>query len=133
MQSPKSYVLVLNQESEEDSQRMALLLKRLKCPVVVATSADQAMSIAMQSPPYLVILVGNHRGWSRPLVDNLRKATGIHCSTILALNESHAPSWLHQEDNPGFDGFLVKPVNADVLSSLVQSAWVRQTYCSAVG
>jgi AmiR/NasT family two-component response regulator len=51
--------------------------------------------------------------------------------TIVALTDVHAPSWLRQEENPGLDGFLVKPLNRDILSSLVQSAWIRQAYCSS--
>lgn len=84
-----------------------------------------------EAPPCLLILAGGHQHWSTALVDQLRGISGIGASTIVALTDIHAPSWLRQEDNPGIDGFLVKPLDPEVLTSLVQSAWVRQTCCSA--
>ncbi|NJO42923.1 MAG: response regulator [Cyanobacteria bacterium CRU_2_1] len=97
--------------------------------MVVASSADQAMAKAKQSPPSLIILSGNQQDWSQTLISRLRTiANHSGGIMIVALTDSHAPSWLRQEENPGLDGFLVKPLNGDVLTSLVQSAWARQTY-----
>ncbi len=130
MKLSQSYVLVLDQQSD-DVQLLESLLGKLRCPVVVARSTDQAVASMSQSAPYLIILTGNHQSWSQTLVNDLRgivKACGV---TIVALTECHAPSWLHQEENPGFDGLLVKPLSGDVLTSVIQSAWARQNYCSA--
>lgn len=128
MKPSRSYVLVLNQDSN-DLNLLKFSLQKMSCPVVVAHSAAQAIATATQAPPYLVILVGNQNHWTTQLIKELRKIAN-HCGmTIVALTDFHAPSWMPQEENPGLDGFLVKPLNCDVLLSLVQSARARQSYC----
>ena len=125
MKSSKSYVLVIDQGSD-DLHRLEFLLKQLRCPVEVVYSTDQAMTKARQLPPCLMILAGNQHHWSKSSISRFRHVADCSGTTIVALTDFHAPSWLRQEDNPGVDGFLVKPLNGDVLNSLVQSAWVRQ-------
>jgi CheY-like chemotaxis protein len=130
MEQLQNYILILDHGSD-DLQLIESLLGHLRCPLVVASSPEQAMARASQAPPYLLILIGNQHHWSKPLVHQFRSLADACGITIVALTDVHAPSWLRQEDNPGLDGFLVKPLNRDILSSLVQSAWVRQTYCSS--
>ncbi len=126
MKSTQSYVLVLDQGSDY-LQGLEFLMTQLKCPVVVAHSATQAIARVSQTPPYLIILAGNPKNWSRNLLSEFRQRVSARKTTIVALTDFHDPSWLHQEENPGLDGFLVKPLNGDVLISVVQSAWMRQT------
>ncbi|WP_204154060.1 response regulator [Leptolyngbya sp. CCY15150] len=131
MKFSQSYVLVLDHQ-RDDVQQLRSILKRLRCPVVIVRSVEQAIATALETPPYLIILAGSHQTWPEHLVNDLRR---IHqqCSiTIVALTDCNAPSWLPQEENPGFDGFLVKPLNGDVMVSLVQSAWARQACCSTM-
>ncbi|MBF2000236.1 MAG: hypothetical protein IGS50_20595 [Synechococcales cyanobacterium C42_A2020_086] len=123
------YILVLDQDSD-DLQMLEALQSRVRCPLVVTSSPDQAMAKMGQSPPSLLILTGNHQSWSASFVRRLRTMANACGIVIVGLTDVHAPSWLRQEDNPGLDGFLVKPLNCDILTSLLQSAWVRQTYCS---
>lgn len=130
MKSSKSYILVLDQDSNY-LQALEFLMHQLKCPMVVAYSAAQAIATVSHTSPYLIILAGHQRHWSKSLVSEFRRRTTCGETTIVALTDSHAPSWLPQEENPGLDGFLVKPLNGEVLSSVVQSAWVRQTYSVA--
>jgi AmiR/NasT family two-component response regulator len=130
MEQLQNYILILG-EGSDDLQIIETLLGHLRCPIVVATSPEQAMAKASQVPPYLLILIGDQQDWSKPLLHQFRSLANARGITIVALTDVHAPSWLRQEDNPGVDGFLVKPLNQDILSSLVQSAWVRQTYCSS--
>jgi CheY-like chemotaxis protein len=127
MKSPRNYVLVLGRQSD-DLLGLESLLKRLRCSVAIASSEAQAMDQVSQDPPYLVILAGNHQNWSQALVHRLRNLGKASSITIVALTDSHTPSWLTQEENPGFDGFLVKPISGDILSSLIHSARARQTY-----
>jgi CheY-like chemotaxis protein len=127
MKSPRNYVLVLGRQSD-DLLGLESLLKRLRCSVAIASSEAQAMDQVSQDPPYLVILAGNHQNWSQALVHQLRNLGEASSITIVALTDSHTPSWLTQEENPGFDGFLVKPISGDILSSLIHSARARQTY-----
>ncbi len=132
MKSPynsHNYVLVLEQNSE-DLQRLELLFHRLSCSMVVTNSAAQAVATASQVPPYLIILSGSQSAWSESLIHQFRNIADACDGTILALTDSHAPSWQRQEDNPGFDGFLVKPLHGDVLVSLLQSALARKSYSS---
>ena len=131
MEGFENYVLVLGKESD-DLNALESLLNRLRCSVAIANSEDQAVARASQTLPYLVILDGDRQNWSPRLVRELRQRANICGTTIVALTDFNAPRWLHQEDNPGIDGFLVKPINGDVLSSLVQSARAKQTCCDTV-
>ncbi|WAL58107.1 response regulator [Thermocoleostomius sinensis] len=125
-----SYVLVLDQDSR-NLQSLGSLLTQLQCPVVIARSFDQALEEASQTPPYLIILSGGQQNWTKALVQKLRNVSNSSdCVTIVALTDFQVSNWLSQEENPDLDGFLVNPLNSDILVSLVQSAWVRQTYCS---
>jgi DNA-binding NarL/FixJ family response regulator len=127
MKFSQSYVLILAQPSD-DLQMLESLLERLKCPSIVTHSPEQALAQANQDPPYLMIFAGSHPKWLQMRVNDLRSNLANAGSiTIVALTDFHVPKWLHQEDNPGFDGFLVKPLSSDVLTSLLQSAWARQT------
>src|SRR3712207_5379361 len=107
MQSISSYVLVLSQQSD-DLDILKSLLGRLCCAVSVASSEAQAVAQANQELPYLVILSGDRHTWSQSLVCHLRSMTRTCNTTIVALTDCHAPSWLPQEENPGVYGFLVK-------------------------
>jgi DNA-binding NarL/FixJ family response regulator len=135
MKSPHSshnYVLVLEQNSD-DLHRLEDLFHRLSCSTVVTNSADQAVARASQAPPYLIILSSSQNTWSESLIHQFRNIADACDGTILALTDSHIPSWQHQEDNPGFDGFLVKPLHGDVLVSLLQSALAKKSYsCEAL-
>jgi CheY-like chemotaxis protein len=129
MKQTQKYVLVLGQDART-LQMLGTLLDQLKYPMVVADSLDQAMVRASQAPPLMIILSG-HQNWTQTLIKRLRNvANSSNKITIVALTEFHSPSWLHQDENPGVDGFLVKPIESDVLFSLLQSAWARQTYCT---
>lgn len=123
------YVLLLDQEPE-DLQCLTTELSQLHCPVRVASSTEQIMETARELPPCLVILGGHQRNWSQPLVRQFRNTAALRWATIVALTDCHTPSWCHQEDNPGLDGFLVKPLSPEILTSLVQSAWARHA-CAA--
>ncbi len=94
--------------------------------VQIACSEEQAVVQATEKPPFLVILTGDHQSWSQRLLHELRTQATAQAMTLIALTDFHAPSWVHQEENPGFDGFLVNPISSEVLSSLVQSAYTRQ-------
>jgi CheY-like chemotaxis protein len=127
----RNYVLVLDQQSD-DLQTLESSLEQLSCSIVVTHSAEQMLAKATQSTPTLVILSGNDYEWSPALRKGLRHMAETRGVMIVALTDCHAPSWLRQEENPGLDGFLVKPLSCDVLTSLVQSAWIRQAcYISA--
>ncbi len=126
MISSQQYVLVLDPQCD-DNRLLRTLFESLRCPMVIANSADQVMAKISQSPPYLVILAGNLQALSQNWVSDLRTTADVFGITLLALSDRHAPDWVHQDENPGFDGFLVKPISDDVLNSLVQSARVRQT------
>ena len=130
MEPLQNYILIFDQGTD-DLQVLESLLGHLRCPLVVASSVEQAMAKAKQAPPYLLILIGAQQSWSQPLVHQFRGLADRCGITIVALTDVHAPSWLRQEDNPGVDGFLVKPLNPDILTSVVQSAWVRQSFCMA--
>jgi AmiR/NasT family two-component response regulator len=128
MESPLGYILLLAQHPYQ----ARVLLSLLACSsysVAIAGSEEQAVVQTVQHPPFLIILAGDHRRWSQTLLQELRYRANTYRITLVALTDCHAPSWVHQEENPGFDGFLVNPLSHEVVSSLVQSAYTRQTCC----
>ncbi|MGF1498895.1 MAG: two-component system response regulator, partial [Elainellaceae cyanobacterium] len=127
MKNFQDYVLVLEQQSE-DAHSLKLLLEPLRCPLVIASSPEQAIARLNHSTPYLVILIGNHQSWPPALVAQLRQAADAVGSTIVALTDYHAPNWPSQEENRLFDGFLVKPLDEEVLTSLIQAARARHAF-----
>lgn len=131
MKLSKNYILLLERHSD-DLTGLKSWLERMRYPVVVTHSTEQMMAIASQASPYLVILAGFDQEWSEGMVNQLRSFAATGCITIIALTDTHSPSWLRQEENPGFDGFLVKPVQSDILASLVYSARARQNCHSVV-
>ncbi len=126
MSSSHGYVLVLD-PSRGYPLDAHPLETQLPYPVFIANSAEQAVDRALRTPPSLVILVGDDaQHWSAPLVEQLRRNTGIANLTIVALTNSSSPQWNHLEETPGLDGFLVKPLSSEILNSLVESAFARR-------
>ncbi len=131
MESASGYILLL----AEHPRQVRVLMSLLGCSrhsVAIACSAEQAVTQVNEKPPFLIILAGDHQNWSQTLLHELRTRASAHPVTLVALTDFHAPRWIHQEENPGFDGFLVSPLSSEVLSSLVQSAYTRQT-CYSIG
>ncbi|NJP09918.1 MAG: hypothetical protein HC866_10905 [Leptolyngbyaceae cyanobacterium RU_5_1] len=123
------YILLLARHPRQ-ARILASLLRCSRYSVAIACSEEQAVVQASEYPPFLVILTGDHQSWSQNLLNELRTHAKTQQITLVALTDFHAPSWIHQEENPGFDGFLVSPISSEVLSSLVQSAYTRQSCCS---
>jgi AmiR/NasT family two-component response regulator len=131
MESVSGYILLL----AEHPRQVRVLMSLLGCSshsVAIACSAEQAVTQVNEKPPFLIILAGDHQNWSQTLLHELRTRASAYPVTLVALTDFHAPRWIHQEENPGFDGFLVSPLSSEVLSSLVQSAYTRQT-CYSIG
>ncbi|NJL86590.1 MAG: hypothetical protein HC886_12400 [Leptolyngbyaceae cyanobacterium SM1_1_3] len=104
MKRTQGYILLLEPPCE-DLELVQASLERLSCQVFVADTVDQAIAQVDQSVPYLIILGGSQQ-WSQPLISKLRQKTKTQTDvTIVALTDSNEPRWLHQEDNPGLDGF----------------------------
>ncbi|MBW4692537.1 MAG: hypothetical protein KME27_12310 [Lyngbya sp. HA4199-MV5] len=131
MQSLSSDILLLAKQPRE----VHVLASLLRCSSYSVTSAgteEEAIAHLTRQPPFLIILAGDHQNWSHTLLQDLRTYASTHRTTFVALTDFHAPRWMHQEENPGFDGFLVYPLSSEVLTSLVQSAQTRQAFCLAV-
>lgn len=122
-----SYILLLAKQPHKLSV-LASLLGHSCHSVAIASSEEQAIAHTLRHPPFLIIMAGDHENWSQTVLRELRNHANSHHITLVALTDSHAPSWIRQEENPGFDGFLVHPISREVLSSLVQSAYTRQTF-----
>ncbi|MBD2019868.1 response regulator [Leptolyngbya sp. FACHB-36] len=120
------YILLLAKQPYQ-VRILASILGRSDYSVAIANSEEQAVAQTVQHPPFLIILAGEHHNWSQAMLRELRTHANLHHITLVALTDFHAPSWIHQEENPGFDGFLVNPISSEILSSLVQSAYARQT------
>jgi DNA-binding NarL/FixJ family response regulator len=125
-----SYILLLAKHPYE-ACNLASLLGCSNYSVAIANSEEQAVAHTAQHPPFLIIFAGDHQNWSRTLLRELRSHANAHRITLLALTDFHTPKWMRQEENPGFDGFLVSPISTEILSLLVQSAHTRQICCPA--
>ena len=119
------YILILDTETRGHREIHPLEMQ-LQYPIYIAKSAEQAISRAWQSPPSLVILIGDSaQHWPNALVKTLRQHTHTQNLTIVALTNSTSPHWSYLEETPGLDGFLVKPLSTDIVKSLVESASAR--------
>ncbi|MBT9315451.1 response regulator [Leptothoe spongobia] len=126
MNSSNGYILWLGQRLGADMMAQSLS-HQVEGTVFVAHSTDQAVARIEQSIPYLVILSGAYQNWSQAFVNRLRETVKPLGTTIVALTQSHEPSWSPQEEHPGIDGFLVEPLSQDVLHLLVESAVAKTT------
>jgi CheY-like chemotaxis protein len=122
------YILVLAPDYQE-IRNIHAIEADLPYPVVVARSAEQALTQLGQGKPCLVILVDqNGPSWPQRLVRHLRQTSPAPEMTIVALTDSTSPQWNHTEDTPELDGFLVRPLSLDIVKSLVESAHARQSW-----
>ena len=127
---PLSYILLLAQQPQQ--AQVLLSLFRGSCyDVAIAGSEEQAIHHVNQRPPFLIILFGDPSHWSANLLHHFRAYCPDKQVTLVALTDFHTPRWVHQEENPGFDGFFVAPLSLEVATSLVQSAYTRQVCFSA--
>lgn len=120
-----TYILLLAPQIEE-LQGLESLLQQVALDVEIVDTADQALDRVSQSPPCLVILQEDLR--SEATIYRLRRIANADRMTLVIVTETDSPSWLHQDQHPDVDGFLVKPLSSDVLFSLIHSASARQ-YC----
>lgn len=130
MQLPSSDILLLTKQPHR-TRALASLLHYSSYSIASVSSEEQALIQMTQQPPFLIILAGDHQNWSQTLLQELRLFANKHRTTFVALTDFHAPRWMHQEENPGFDGFLVSPLSSEVLLALVESAQTRQAFCLA--
>lgn len=126
MNRSHNYILVLSPQHSSDPVVQSLMGK-IADTVFIAQSADQAVARIEQGIPYLVILSGAQQSWAPALVSRLRETVKPLVTTIVALTQSHEPSWSPHEDHPDIDGFLVEPISQDILSLLVKSAAAKTT------
>ena len=122
-----SPVLVIDLQLD-DLLVLQTLLRQLHYPSVVACTAHQALRYAQYLSPSLMILANQTPQWTESYLQRLRTITGHQHATLLLLGDQHDPHWLPMEDNPGLDGFLVKPLSYDVLASVMESTLAKQVY-----
>lgn len=124
MDTSEGYILLIGQQKEACFP-FQFLLRQFGVSLVAVSTLDQAITHLKQRPPYLVILSGSRAHDSLGVVYRLRETAKPAEVTIVALTETHDPRWSPQEDHPGLDGFLVKPLSADVLNSVIASALAK--------
>lgn len=123
-----SHILLIAQQPQSVGvDVLTSSLRQSLYSVAIANTEEQAVAQTRSNPPFLIILAGDYQNWSDSLLQELRSYATEHRTTLVAVTDTHAPSWLHQEENPGFDGFLVSPISSEVLCSLVHTAHTRQS------
>jgi len=98
------YILLLAKQPHQ-VRLLASSLGGSSYSVATIYSEEQAIAQTVQEPPFLIILAGDQQNWSRALLPELRRHANAYCITLVALTDFHAPYWVQQEENPGFDGF----------------------------
>jgi DNA-binding NarL/FixJ family response regulator len=124
----------------EDLHAIETLLNQLQCRVTKLQSAEQIGSHLEQqlqsAPPCLVILASSDYQWAEYSALQLRQLTDqspiTSPITLVALSDRNTASTLIQPgENSAIDGYLVTPLSRAVLSTLLQSASVRQRYITS--
>lgn len=122
-QSP-GYILVIGQPLMNLTTSPT---ENLYTPVVTATDPEQAVAKAQAEHPHLVIISGDtHQDWSPQVARQIRQSVQPEEVVIVSLTESSDLSWSTATESPEIDGVFVKPLSADVLSSLNESAIAKQ-------
>ncbi|MEB3292037.1 MAG: hypothetical protein VKJ24_02640 [Synechococcales bacterium] len=124
MAFPLSYILLLAQQPHQ-AQVLVSLFRDLCDRVAIAVSEAQAIDQLNQAAPFLIVLSGDPNHWSGELLRHCRTYDPHKRTTLVALTDFHTPRWVHPDENPGFDGFLVTPLSHEVVTSLVESAYTR--------
>jgi len=121
-------VLVLEQQTN-DFQRFEPLVEMLSCRMIVTHSYGEFLNHLNQSRPYLVLLVGPCQGWPADFSSRVRQLVDQFGGTVIALTENtdeQASEVFLQQKDAMIDGCLVKPLNEEVLASIMHAAKARQ-------
>jgi len=126
MESSQDYILVVGRPYKELVAAKAIA-QALNCAVVAVASPQQAVAKAQLNPPYLVILLGDERQtWAPQIAREIRQSVEPERIVIVALTTSSEPSWQLKENSAEIDGFFVKPISPDVMSTLRDSAIAKK-------
>ena len=125
MKQSSGYILVIGQPLMNLTTSPST--ENIYTPVVTATSPEQAVEKAQAEHPHLVIISGDtHQDWSPQVARQIRQSVQPEGVVIVALTESSDLSWPIATESTEIDGVFVKPLSADVLSSLNESAIAKQ-------
>ncbi|MEM9091999.1 MAG: hypothetical protein AAGC93_25095 [Cyanobacteria bacterium P01_F01_bin.53] len=135
MKQSSGYILVIGQPLRHLPKSPST--ENLYTPVVTATSPEQAIAKAQAEHPHLVIISGDpHQDWSPQVARQIRQSVQPEGVVIVALTESSDLSWSNTTESSEIDGVFVKPLSADVLSSLNESAIAKKrclNYTHSIG
>lgn len=114
-------ILVVD-DNVETAQSLARLLEHWQYETEVAHDGPAAIAAAQAAPPYAVLLdIGLPGMDGYEVTQQLRQCPSLHKTLIVALTGFSADSDLARSREAGFDLHLVKPVEPDVLQSLLDN------------
>lgn len=121
-------ILVLEQQTD-DLQQFEPVAEMLSCRLLVTHSTTDFLTQVAQRHPYLMLLVGPCQGWPTDFSNAVKQLVGQFGGTVVALtedtDEEASDAFLQQKDAM-VDGCLVKPLNEEVLLSIMHAAQARR-------
>lgn len=122
-------VILIADDKESSRELLRAILERSSYNVVEAADGDEAILLASESSPHLIILdihMPKRDGFG--VIAELRKDPDLHALPIMALTASASLDEQERIIGSGFDACLVKPIGAaklrDAVASLLQSGSV---------
>jgi CheY-like chemotaxis protein len=114
-------ILVVD-DNVETAQSLARLLEHWQYQTEVAHDGPAAIAAAQATPPYAILLdIGLPGMDGYEVTQQLRQHPSLHKTLIVALTGFSADGDLARSREAGFDLHLVKPVEPDVLQSLLDN------------
>ena len=118
MEATVKPAVLLVEDNRVNQKLMVLMLGKLGIVPAVAGSGEEAIA-AVQSGRFDLILMDLHM----PGMDGFEAASRIHqqlgeaCPVIVALTADTQQSSIEEALSKGMDGYLTKPVSADLLKA----------------
>lgn len=110
--------------AEDDPTNLFVITTLLEihgCVIVAATDGEQAVRMALESPPKLILM-----DISMPKMDGIEAALKIRSDMpskrvpIVAVTANATDRQRRECEAAGFDGFVTKPIDISVLGAVLQ-------------
>jgi|SRR6185312_13059943 len=112
-------VLVVD-DDRDTCDTLGMMLEHLGCKVELAHDVDHALETAMRGRPDLILLdIGLPKVDGYEIVRRLRDRADLSATRIAALTGYAGSEDRRRGEEAGFDTYLVKPVNFDALTRLL--------------
>jgi CheY-like chemotaxis protein len=109
-------------DCEDTASVLAILLRLMGHDVRLAHDGPEAIALAQEEPPDVILLdllLPGMNGFE--VARALRRQPGLHGVHLIALTGCTQDRYLHQATEAGFDHYLIKPVEPELLEELLMT------------